>query len=178
MSRVGLRPMQWEDLPLLARWLGEPHVAQWWRSEPADLAAVEAKYGPCITGEDSTELFIVEALARPIGMIQRYRSADEADWWRCLAPHYDVSDAAGMDCLIGERDAIGQGFGTEMAQRMAASIFADYAVTDIVVTVQQANIGSWRILEKAGFQRRWEGELDAPDPSDQGPEYLYALGRN
>jgi RimJ/RimL family protein N-acetyltransferase len=65
-----------------------------------------------------------------------------------------------------------------MAKATAASIFADYSVTDIVVTVQQANVGSWRILEKVGFQRRWEGELDSPDPSDQGPEYLYALRRH
>lgn len=83
-----------------------------------------------------------------------------------------------MDYLIGERDAIGRGLGTEMARQMAASIFADYAVTDIVVTVQQSNAGSWRILEKAGFRRCWAGELDSPDPSDEGPEYLYALRRN
>ena len=33
------------------------------------------------------------------------------------------------------------------------------------------------VLEKAGFRRVWAGELDSPDPSDDGPEYAYVLAR-
>ena len=30
------------------------------------------------------------------------------------------------------------------------------------------------MLEKAGFTRVWHGRLDSPDPSDDGPEYVYS----
>ena len=54
---IAFRPLERSDLPLLAEWLGRPHVARWWR-EPSDLAAVEATYGPLIDGSDPTEGFI------------------------------------------------------------------------------------------------------------------------
>ncbi|HEX3907325.1 MAG TPA: acetyltransferase [Mycobacteriales bacterium] len=86
MADVAFRPFAPANLPLLYRWLREPHVAEWWRNVPADLAAAEAEYGP----------------------------------------HLEAS---------------------------------------------------WRILEKAGFSRIWSGELDSPDPSDEGPQHVYVLSR-
>jgi aminoglycoside 6'-N-acetyltransferase len=169
--------MKRADLALLDRWLRQPHVARWWRDEPADLAGVEAKYGPCIDGDDRTELFVVEDAGRPVGMIQRYLFADEPEWARVLAPITDVSAAAGIDYLIGEPDAVGRGIGSEMVRQMCEWIWEWRPVAPIVVTVQQANAPSWRILEKAGFVRVWAGELDSPDPSDAGPEYAYVATR-
>jgi aminoglycoside 6'-N-acetyltransferase len=165
------------DLPQLHTWLLRPHVRQWWRDVPADLATVEREYGACIDGDDPTELFVIEALGRPVGMIQRYLLADEPEWRAVLEPILGVGDAAGIDYLIGEPDAIGRGLGTAAIAAFVPSVFARHPVDRIVVTVQQANIASWRILEKAGFARVWEGELSSPDPSDEGPEYVYLLER-
>jgi aminoglycoside 6'-N-acetyltransferase len=169
--------MRREDLPLLRRWLCQPHVVKWWRGEPSDLASVEAKYGPCIDGEDPTELFVIEDSGRPIGMIQRYLMADETEWSSAFAGIVDVSDAAGIDYLIGEPDAVGRGLGTAAITIFVSSIFAWRPVGSIVVTVEQTNPASWRVLEHAGFDRVWAGELDSPDPSDDGPEYVYVISR-
>ncbi|HVV74908.1 MAG TPA: GNAT family N-acetyltransferase [Mycobacteriales bacterium] len=174
---VGFRPLGRKDLPLLFEWLRQPHVAKWWRDVPADLAAVEAEYGKCIDGDDPTELFVVEADRRAVGMIQRYVMADEPEWRRAFDGIADVGGAAGIDYLIGELDAIGAGIGSAMIAAFVPMVFEWHAVDSIVVTVQQANVASWRILEKSGFRRVWSGKLDSPDPSDQGPEHVYLLNR-
>jgi aminoglycoside 6'-N-acetyltransferase len=177
--RVAFRAMSHEDLPTLHRWLREPHVALWWRDEPADLVAVEEEYGPCIDGDDPTELFIVELSGRDVGMMQRYLIRDEPVWSRALAGtvELDLTDAAGMDYLIGETDVIGKGVGSAMAAAFATDTFTRHPVTSIIVNVHQSNVASWRILEKAGFGREWSGALESPDPSDAGPQYLYVLRR-
>jgi aminoglycoside 6'-N-acetyltransferase len=167
--------MQWADLPALLRWLGQPHVREWWRDEPSDLAAVEVEYGACIRGDDPAELFVIETDGRPIGMIQRYLFDDEPEWISALESITDVTDAAGIDYLIGELDAVGNGLGTAAIVAFAELVFAWRPVRSIVVNVDQANLASWRALETAGFTRIWAGELDSPDPSDEGPQYVYRL---
>ena len=42
---ISFRPLCRSDFPLLQKWLSAPHVAAWW-NESADLASIEAKYGP------------------------------------------------------------------------------------------------------------------------------------
>jgi aminoglycoside 6'-N-acetyltransferase len=167
--------MRREDLPLLAAWLQQPHVSEWWRGEPHGLAAVEAKYGPCIDGDDPTDLFVVEADGRPVGMAQCYRIADEPEWARVFDGIVEVSDAAGIDYLIGVPDATGRGIGTAMVAAMVPLVFERLSVASIVVTVQPANVASWKALERAGFRRCWSGELDSPDPSDTGPQHVYVI---
>jgi aminoglycoside 6'-N-acetyltransferase len=174
---VALRPLHRDDLSVLTQWLQAPHVREWWRDEPTDLASVEERYGPCIDGDDPTELFVIEAVGRAVGMIQRYRFADEPVWRQVLADIVDVDSAAGFDYLIGEHDALRQGVGTAVVRQLAATTFDQWPADSIVVTVQQANIASWRVLENAGFTRIWAGELASPDPSDEGPEYVYVIRR-
>ena len=45
------------------------------------------------------------------------------------------------------------------------------------VAVQQANHRSWRALEKAGYDRVFEGMIESDDPSDAGPSYVYVRAR-
>ncbi len=47
----------------------------------------------------------------------------------------------------------------------------------LVVDVDPANRRSWRALERLGFERVWEGDLDAEDPADAGPAVVYVLAR-
>jgi aminoglycoside 6'-N-acetyltransferase len=169
--------MRWEDLPLLLHWLQQPHVHDWWRGEPTDLAAVEAEYGACVAGDDPTELFIIASDGRPIGMIQRYLFIDEPEWTSVFEDIVDIVDAAGIDYLIGEIDAVGRGLGAAAVATMTAMVWDWRPVTSIVVNVDQANPASWRVLEKSGFTRVWAGEIDSPDPSDDGPQYVYSIAR-
>jgi hypothetical protein len=43
---------------------------------------------------------------------------------------------------------------------------------------QQANIASWRALERAGYVRVRAGMIDSDDPSDAGPAFVYACYRD
>lgn len=179
MHAIALRPLGRDDLPLLAQWLGQPHVARWW-SEPADLATVEERYLPCIEGQDPTELFVIEAGGGAAGMIQRYLVRDDPEWARVLAAtgSGDWSDAAGIDYLIGDVALTGQGIGTAVIRDFTGMTFDRYPqAARVSAAVQQANPPSWRALERAGFTRCWAGQLDSGDPSDAGPSYLYAKPR-
>jgi aminoglycoside 6'-N-acetyltransferase len=200
------RPLDRSDLPLLAEWLGRPHVARWWR-EPSDLAAVEATYGPLIDGSDPTEGFIAtyqgqgqgKRRGQPLAFLQRYRLDDDPEWQRVIAVALAESgggggggggggDSAnddpirggvGIDYLIGEQTMTGRGLGRRMIDAFVDLTWDRYPdITAVVVAVDQRNEASWRALEGAAFLRTWAGMLDSDDPSDQGPHYIYVRRRS
>ncbi len=175
---IALRPLERSDLPLLALWLGRPHVERWWR-EPADPATVEANYGPMADGADPTEGFIVMREGQPVGFMQRYLLDDNPEWQRAVAVGLGpVTAAAGIDYLIGVEDATGRGLGPQMIAALVADCWTTYPdVRTVVVDVLQENRASWRALEHAGFHRTWEGRLESDHPSDDGPCYLYVMHR-
>jgi aminoglycoside 6'-N-acetyltransferase len=171
-----------DDLPALAAWLRAPHVEAWFPWLHGDVdppAAVEAEYGPCIDGDDPTELFVIETDGQPVGFIQRYRISDNPEWAAAVSPVGDVSTAVGFDYAIGARDATGRGVGSAAIRHLLRDTFDRYRDVDsVIVAMQQANRASWRALERVGFERRWAGLLDSPDPSDAGPSYIYVMGRS
>ena len=172
-----IRPLARDDLPLLAEWLSRPHVERWWR-EPSDTTAVEAAYGPMIDGGDPTEGFIAVTDGRPIGFLQRYLLADNPAWQQTVAVGVGVIPGLGIDYLIGDESLTGQGLGPQMITALVLDSWTVYPeIPAVVVDVLQDNRASWRALERAGFHRVWEGTLDADDPSDQGPAYLYLKHR-
>jgi aminoglycoside 6'-N-acetyltransferase len=172
-TTVSFRPLERADLPLLARWQSNPHVAEWWRA-PADLASITRKYSPRLDGLDPTEVFVIEAGGQPVGVIQRYLLADNPDW----AATIRVADGAGIDYYIGEQSFTGRGIGSRVIGDFAEDTFARYpSAPTIAAAPQQDNVASWRALEKAGFERLWAGQLNSDDPSDAGPAYVYVLAR-
>ena len=181
LPTVVLRPMTRGDFPLLAVWLRAPHLEAWFpweHGEASPTEAVEAEYGPCIDGVDPTELFVVETDGRPVGFMQRYRISDNPSWAAALAVIGDTSAAVGFDYAIGAVDATGRGVGTAAIRELLADTFGRYPEVDsVIVAMQQANRPSWRTLERVGFERRWAGLLDSPDPSDAGPSYIYVIRR-
>src|ERR1700722_16551729 len=110
---MNFRPLATADLPMLADWLGRPHVMRWWR-EAADLAAVEAAYGPLIDGSDPTEGFIAVLEGLPLGFIQRYRLDDYPEWQRAIDVGVGQIPGAGTDYLIGDESMTGRGLGRQM----------------------------------------------------------------
>jgi aminoglycoside 6'-N-acetyltransferase len=167
--------MRRDDLPTMARWVGEPHVARWGFG-PDDAEALAVDYGPFLDGEDRrVSHFIIEDDGIAVGFIQHYRIRDFPPW---LA-EVDLPDAAGIDYLIGDPDRIGKGIGSEAIRRFAMFTFETMPdVPSIAVAPQQANVASWRALEKAGFTRIYAGLLESDDPSDAGPAFVYELRRD
>ena len=172
-----LRALGVDDLPVLAGWLGAPHVARWWR-EPSDLASVTARYGPLAAGVEPTEGLIVELDCRPVGFVQRYLLRDDPQWAATVAVGVGELEAASIDYLIGEERLTGRGLGGRMVALVAADSWDRHRTIDaIVVDVRAEHRASWRALERAGFERVWSGTLASEDPSDDGPAHLYLQRR-
>ena len=177
MAEFEFVPLRGEDLPLLARWLAEPHVAQWWR-EPSDLGAVTENYGPIVDGLDPTDAFVVHFAGQPIGYVQRYLIDENPDWREALRRAVADTGGIGIDYLIGEKDLVGRGVGRRMLSRFAESCWDRYPEAEqITVAIQQGNVASWKALEACGFARVWSGTIASSDPSDAGPSFIYTAQR-
>ena len=149
-SAIEFRPLTPADLPLTARWVARPHVAQWWE-------------GP-ITLEPGLRQVLALLEGEPIGYVQSYQAVacHRDGWW------LDVSDPGvhGMDQFLADAGKLGQGLGTQMVRAFVAQLFADPRVTRVQVDPSPANERAIRCYEKAGFRRMCE--IVTPD----GPALL------
>lgn len=147
MISLRFRPLGFDDLSLLHGWLHQPHVAAWW-NEPLDLRGVRAKYGPRITGEEPTRVFVIER-ERPIGWIQWYRWSD----YPVHAAHLGADPRdAGIDVAIGDPAAIGFGLGTRaIATFVDQEVFSHSDVAACLTDPDERNTRSIRAFERAGF---------------------------
>lgn len=174
---IKFRALTRDDFALLGRWLGQDHVRPWWDKDSSP-AGVEARYGPSVDGTDLSEQFIVHLEGEPVGMIQRYRLTDEPEWQEALAVTGTPADAAGIDYLIGDVALIGLGLGPRIIAEFIADTWQRYPeVPAIVVDIDQRNRRSWRALEKAGFERVYDGPIEDEEASDDGAVYVYLLSR-
>jgi aminoglycoside 6'-N-acetyltransferase len=131
-----------------------------------------------VDGIEPTDAFIVEADSEPVGLIQRYRIRDYPDWEQAVRVAAVPADAVGIDYLIGPRTLIGRGLGGQVIREFTKATWQQLPdISAIAVSVQQANRQSWRVLERAGFGRAWEGTLESDDPSDEGPSHIYLRHR-
>ena len=142
------RALRREDVPLLRRWLNEPHVDRWWRT-PLDEAATAAEYVPRIDGREPTHVFVIVLDGRPIGWIQWFRWADYPEHAAQLGAE---ATAAGLDLAIGEADLLGRGIGTRALRRFVEDVvFADPAISACVCDPEVENARSLRAFARAGF---------------------------
>ena len=164
------------DLPLIRRWLLEPHVARWWADPPRDTYPEDEldKYRGRIAGDenDPTLLFLIRHRGRPIGFIQCYLIDDYDEYGRALA--LDAS-AAGIDLFIGEPAEIGNGHGPRLIRAFLREVvFPTYDVAECVIGPSVKNASAIRAYEKAGF--RFFKDAVVPDEPD--PEHLMRLRRD
>jgi aminoglycoside 6'-N-acetyltransferase len=147
---IELRTMTEADLPLVRRWLQQPHVARWW---PQDETAEEElkQYRQRLTGEvdDGTHLLVIVERGRAaIGWCQWYRWDDEPDEARELGA---LPGECGFDYAIGDPAAIGRGLGTEMNAVLVNEIRQHHPGCGLIVAPDAANAVSRRVLERNGF---------------------------
>jgi aminoglycoside 6'-N-acetyltransferase len=155
-----LRPLARDDFDLVAGWLAQPHVTEWWGA-PLTAEGVEKEFGPCVDGTDPTRVFIVADHSAAFGLVQIYRLADNVDYERAVG----LTDAAGVDLLIGESDRRGHGVGPRIIRAAVELIWQGYDdVRFAMAGPSWRNTRSHRAFEKAGFravrQVTVEGEDD------------------
>src|SRR5256886_4645378 len=96
------RPMTTTDLPLVRRWLAEPHVVQWWGdpSEQYDLVSGDLN-------EPAMDQFIVSAGSSDFAYLQCY---DLTAWKLGFGEH--PRGTRGIDLFIREAAKIRRGPGS------------------------------------------------------------------
>jgi aminoglycoside 6'-N-acetyltransferase len=148
------RPMNADDMPLIRRWLAEPHVAEWWH-DPETLAFVSGD----LEHHDLAQ-FIVNLDGRPFAYLQCYRIGD---WHESFGPQPEGT--RGLDHFIGEAGMLGRGHGSAFIRAFIDELFTR-GVPRIVIDPRPDNPRAIRAYEKAGFVA--QHEIVTPD----GPALL------
>jgi len=130
------------DLPLVKRWLHEPHVREWWHDPVEQFELVSGD----LNHPDMAQ-FIVSAGERPFAYLQCYRLSD---WHTGLGEQPDGT--RGLDQFIGEPDMLERGHGSAFTRLFADDLFSDGAPR-VVIDPDPRNARAIRAYEKAGFHR-------------------------
>jgi aminoglycoside 6'-N-acetyltransferase len=154
------RPMQIDDLPLIARWLALPHVRQWWGDPAEQYALVRGDLN-----EPAMDQYVVETDGHAFAYLQCY----ELTAWNC-GFGTQPAGTRGIDLFIGEPDMIGHG--SALIGRFVQDRLRQGA-RRIVTDPDPTNLRAIRAYEKAGFVR--DRIVETPD----GPALLmvHDIGR-
>jgi aminoglycoside 6'-N-acetyltransferase len=148
-TRYDFHALSVANLPLVARWLAAPHVAQWW-PDPTQLEHIRAHID-----DPAIDVFLVHADERPIGYLQSYDPRAE--------PEHPFADqppgTRGIDEFIGEPDMINRGHGAALTRAFVERLFAA-GVPRAVTDPDPTNVRAVRAYERAGF--RAERIVDTP----------------
>ncbi len=143
-------PMTTADLPLVQRWLAEPHVVQWWGDPDEQYLLVGGDLD-----EPAMDQFIVSLAGRPFGYIQSY---DLTAWNSGFGPQ--PPGTRGIDQFIGEPDMIGCGHGSGFIRQFVDGLLTS-SVPRVVTDPDPENGRAIRAYGKAGFAK--DHLVDTPD---------------
>lgn len=138
------RPMTRDDLPLVRRWLAEPHVIEWWGDPAQQLALVTEDLD-----EPAMQQFIVAHDRDPFGYIQAYDLQSWPD--PVFAEHPQGTQA--IDQFIGKPDMIDRGHGSAFIRRFIDRLI-DGGAPRIITDPDPDNLRAVRAYENAGFIRQ------------------------
>jgi aminoglycoside 6'-N-acetyltransferase len=144
------QPMTAADLPLIRRWLAEPHVRQWWGAPDEQYALVSGDLD-----EAAMDQYIVSATGKPFGYLQCY---DLTAWNSGFGAQPDGT--RGIDLFIGEPDMIGRRHGSASIRAFVDDRLRSGAPR-MVTDPNPANKRAIRAYENAGFAS--ERLVDTPD---------------
>jgi aminoglycoside 6'-N-acetyltransferase len=139
-----------DDLPLVRRWLGAPHVAEWWGDPDEQFALVSGDLS-----EPAMDQYIVALADAPLGYLQCYRLTD---WNTGLGAQPEGT--RGIDQFIGEPDKIACGHGSALTRAFADALLAQ-RTPRVVTDPDPANARAIRAYENAGFHR--DRLIETPD---------------
>ncbi|RUW31864.1 MAG: N-acetyltransferase [Mesorhizobium sp.] len=136
------RPVTEADLPMIAGWLAEPHVAEWWDDPEKEIAEIRAHLSSV-----SVEPLIVELDGRPVAYLQSYDPHLEDDH-----PYADQPfGTLGIDLSIGPPELVGIGHGPAIVRQFVEELFEEGAPR-VIIDPHPDNGRAIRAYEKAGFR--------------------------
>lgn len=153
--------MRIEHLPAVERWLGEPHMSQWWLSDSDAETHIEEYRRRIKDPKHPTRMLIALVDGHAVGFAQWYRWADYEEHASAVGAS---SGEVGIDYALGEPSALGQGWGVHLVEAVVREARSHHPEAGVVVDPNAENRHSRRCLEKVGFQLVDEREV----PSDSG----------
>ncbi len=136
------RPVTKKDLPMIATWLAEPHVAEWWDDPETEIAQIREHIDSI-----SVEPLIVELDGKPIAYLQSYDPHLEDGHPYADQPFGTI----GVDLSIGRPELIGIGHGSAIISQFVEDLFEEGAPR-VIIDPNPANGRAIRAYEKAGFR--------------------------
>jgi aminoglycoside 6'-N-acetyltransferase len=140
---VRFRAARPADAPLLRRWDDDPYVQA---SDPNDdwNWVTELTLDPAWRQQ-----WVAEVDARPIGFVQIIDAAEEeTHYWGDVPP-----GTWAVDIWIGEPDARGHGYGTDMMRQAIDWCFSNASAHTVLVDPLASNTRAHTFYERLGFER-------------------------
>ena len=110
-GEISFLPVEPKHYPLLRKWLGEPHMQEWWGEPDEELGFIR----DMVEGRDTTRPFLIALDGTPVGYVQYWFIGhhQNAEWiadhpWLAELP----SDTVGVDLSIGDAGQLSQGIGS------------------------------------------------------------------
>ena len=177
-GRIAFRHLREDDLPLLGRWLAQAHVHRWWHHDHSP-EGVRRDFLPSVRGEEAGEDLVALLDGVPVGFVQRSRIEDYAEDFEPLAALTEIPPGAlTIDYLLGSLDDVGRGIGTAVIRALVEDSWSSYPDCPVIIeAIVAGNTASWRALEKAGFRRIGQGDIEPDNPVDDPLHFLYRLDR-
>lgn len=163
-------PLNHHHLPLLHKWMQEPHVAEWWgEGRSWSLKEIEEKYSTYIHGfkvvegeKRSIYPFIMHFQEHPIGYIQMYNAFDFPRWGCNPKDVWTETDhsLAALDFYIGDTNSIGKGFGVKSLRAfLETQVFQHFDAC--LVDPEKKNKIAITTYAKAGFStvHEWDSGI-------------------
>jgi aminoglycoside 6'-N-acetyltransferase len=168
-ERVRVRRMRPDDgeYALMARWLNEPHVREWWNPDEANATVelVRRDYGRYTDASSQNVVAFIEDHGRPVGFVQFYPWSLEREY--CAKVGISVEPSAwAFDVFIGEPDAVGTGVATRALDLVCRHLIAERGASAVVIVTETSNVRAHHVYEKLGFVN----ELDFLDVDTRGGE--------
>ncbi len=141
-ERVALGPLRKDLLPTYHRWENDIaiHAPRGIIPRPFALEQLASWYDEVVTEQHSAWFTIYElATWRPLGLT----------WWDQISYR---DGTATYSIFIGEAEARGRGYGTEVTRLMLDYAFTALGLHNVMLTVAEFNAGARRSYEKAGFR--------------------------
>jgi aminoglycoside 6'-N-acetyltransferase len=144
-GRVHFVPVGDEHLALLASWLAEPHVRQWWGDPGVEIELIRTGRA---TGEADGYVAFVDG--EPVGFVQSWeplKFIGVEPWLADLPPA-----TIGIDIFVGPPDLLGRGIGPRLIAAFIARLHAQ-GRERIIIDPDADNRRAIRAYKKAGFVR-------------------------
>jgi aminoglycoside 6'-N-acetyltransferase len=149
-DQIRFVPVEPEHYPLLRKWLGEPHVREWWGDPEEELGFIR----DMVEGRDTTRPFLIAVGGNPVGYIQYWFVGDhQNEQWTKNNPWLSElpSETIGVDLSIGCPDRLSQGIGSTALAAFAAMLRGE-GYSTIIIDPDRRNERAVRAYTKAGFR--------------------------